>query len=408
MTAEIIAVGTELLLGDIVNTNAQFLSKELAQLGIGVYAQTVVGDNPQRLESAILSALSRADMVILSGGLGPTDDDITKETAAKVFDLPLDFHEEIYEKILMRVSKNASSTNKKQAYVPKGAHVFENNNGTAPGLLMEKDGKRLILLPGPPAELEPMFTTSVLPYLESITDCTIVSETIRIFGIGEAQIGEMVRDLSENGNPTVAPYVKNGDVALRITAKGENEDACKELIAPVAQEIRNRFGSYVYGTGDMDLKTKVVQYLVDNNMTVATAESCTAGMIAAAIGDLPGVSEIFCEGYVTYSNEAKEKLLGVPHEILEKHGAVSPKTATAMAEGVCRKTGVKIGISATGIAGPGGGTKNKPVGLVYIGVCIDGVVSVRQCNLKGNRSRVRFMTVLNAFDEVRRRLSIPS
>lgn len=408
MTAEIIAVGTELLLGDILNTNAQFLSRELAQLGIGVYAQTVVGDNSRRLKDALNTALSRADMVVLSGGLGPTDDDITKETAAEVFGQELVFHQEIYDKILSRVSKNASRTNKKQAYVPKGAYILTNDNGTAPGLVMEHGGKLLMLLPGPPAELEPMFLHYALPILKHKTDCVILSETIRLFGIGEAQVGETVRDLSECENPTVAPYVKNGDVTLRITARAENEAACNKLIAPAAEEIRARFGDFVYGTGETDLKTKVVQYLIDNNLTVATAESCTAGLIAAAIGDVPGVSSVFREGFVTYSNEAKEKNLGVPGEILKSYGAVSEQTARAMAEGVCQKTNAKIGISATGIAGPDGGTKDKPVGLVYIGVCIGGETSVRKCELKGNRARVRFMTVLNAFDELRKRLSVPS
>ncbi len=408
MTAEIIAVGTELLLGDILNTNARFLAKELAQMGIGVYAQTVVGDNAGRLKDALNAALKKADMVVLSGGLGPTDDDITKETAAEVFGQNLEFHQEIYDKILSRISKNASETNKKQAYVPEGAYVLPNDNGTAPGLVMEKDGKTLLLLPGPPAELEPMFLTYAVPVLKRKTNCVIQSETIRLFGIGEAQVGETVRDLSERDNPTVAPYVKNGDVTLRITARAESKTACAGLIAPVSREIRARFGDFVYGTGETDLKTKVVQYLIDNNLTVATAESCTAGLIAAAIGDVSGVSNIFCEGFVTYSNEAKEKNLGVPGEILKTFGAVSEETAKAMAEGVCKKTNAKIGISATGIAGPGGGTKTKPVGLVYIGVCVEGETSVRKCELKGNRARVRFMTVLNAFDELRKRLDIPS
>lgn len=408
MTAEIIAVGTELLLGDILNTNAQFLSRELAQLGIGVYAQTVVGDNAYRLKDAITTALNRADMVVLSGGLGPTDDDITKETAAEVFGTSLVFHQEIYDKIMLRIPKNAPESNKKQAYVPEGAHLLTNDNGTAPGLAMENNGKMMILLPGPPMELEPMFSNYVIPILKRKTNCVIQSQTIRMFGIGEAQVGETVRDLAACQNPTVAPYVKDGDVTLRITARAESGEACNDLIAPVADIIYARFGDFVYGTGDTDIKTKVVQYLIENRLTVATAESCTAGLIAAALGDIPGVSDIFYEGFVTYSNDAKEKNLGVPQDILKSYGAVSEQTARAMAEGVCKRTNAKIGISATGIAGPGGGTNEKPVGLVYIGVCIGGETSVRKCEIKGNRARVRFMTVLNAFDELRKRLKIPS
>lgn len=407
MKAEIIAVGTELLLGEILNTNTQFLSRELAQLGVSVYEQTVVGDNTVRLRDALVTALDRADIVVLSGGPGPTGDDITKETAAKVFDRNLIFSQASYDKILLRISKNASETNRKQAYIPEGASVLANDNGTAPGIIMEKDGKMLVLLPGPPSELEPMFLNHVVPMLKNKTGCVILSETLRLFGIGEAQVGETVRDLSESENPTVAPYVKNGDVTLRITAKAENEKACTALIAPVAAKIRSRFGDFVYGTGETDLKTKVVQYLINNRLTVATAESCTAGMIAAAIGDIAGVSDIFCEGFVTYSNSAKEKNLGVSAEILKTYGAVSEQTAKAMAEGVCKKTNAAIGISATGIAGPGGGTKDKPVGLVYIGICVNGVTGVRRCLLKGSRERIRFMTMLNAFDELRIRLKIP-
>ncbi len=407
MTAEIIAVGTELLLGDILNTDAQFLAKELATLGIGMYAQTVVGDNEARLTDAIRTALNRADLVILSGGLGPTDDDITRETAAKVFGKPLIYHEEIYEKIVARINRKISESNKRQAFVPEGATILHNDNGTAPGLLMEQDGKTLILLPGPPMELEPMFRDKVYPLLKEKTGSVIVSETIRLFHIGESAVGEAVSDLMASSNPTVAPYVKNGDVTLRVTARAENEDAARAMIAPVKNHILHRLYDYVYGFGETDLVSKVLQYCMEKHLTLSTAESCTAGMIAAAIGDMPGVSEIFFEGFVTYSNEAKEKNLGVPHEILEKYGAVSIATARAMAEGVCRRTGSCIGISATGIAGPGGGTPEKPVGLVYIGVCINGETSVRKCLLHGSRSRIRHMTVLNAFDEVRTQLGIP-
>ena len=406
MTAEIIAVGTELLLGDILNTDAQFLAKELASLGIGLYAQTVVGDNRERLTQAIQTALSRADLVLLSGGLGPTDDDITRETAAEIFGRPLIYHEEIYEKIVARITRNISESNKRQAFVPEGATVLSNDNGTAPGLLMEKDGKTLILLPGPPMELEPMFRDKVRPLLIAKTGNVILSETVRLFGIGESSVGETVRDLMAYENPTVAPYVKSGDVTLRITARAETHDAALALIAPVKQEILSRFPDYVYGFGEETLVPKVLRYCMEEKLTLSTAESCTAGLIAAAIGAVPGVSDIFFEGFVTYSNDAKEKNLGVPHDILKKHGAVSEETARAMAEGVCARTGADIGISATGIAGPGGGTNDKPVGLVYIGVCIRGETTVRKCLHKGSRSRVRHLTVLNAFDEVRQRLNI--
>lgn len=407
MTAEIIAVGTELLLGDILNTDAQFLAKELAALGIGLYAQTVVGDNRERLTLAIQTALQRADLVILTGGLGPTDDDITRETAAEVMGKPLIYHEEIYEKIAARIRANIPESNKRQAYVPEGATILQNDNGTAPGLLIEQDEKMLILLPGPPKELEPMFTDKVIPLLSSKTGAVICSETVRLFGIGESAVGETVRDLMHAENPTVAPYVKEGDVTLRITARAETEKSASDLILPVKDEIVSRFPDHVYGFGEDTLPTKVLRFCLENNFSIAVAESCTAGLIAATIGDMPGASAIFAEGFVTYSNEAKEKNLGVPHEILASHGAVSEETARAMAEGVCAKTGAFIGISATGIAGPGGGTPEKPVGLVYIGVCVGGKTSVRKCMLHGNRSRVRRTTVLHAFDELRKRLQIP-
>lgn len=407
MTAEIIAVGTELLLGDILNTDAQFLAKELAALGIGLYAQSVVGDNHERLTLAIQTALQRADIVILTGGLGPTDDDITRETAARVLGKPLIYHTEIYEKIAARIKANIPESNKRQAYVPEGATILHNDNGTAPGLFLEQDGKMLILLPGPPKELEPMFTDKVVPLLSQKTGAVICSETVRLFGIGESAVGETVRDLMQADNPTVAPYVKEGDVTLRITARAKTEKDASDLILPIKDEIVSRFPDHVYGFGSDTLPTKVLRFCLEKDFSIAVAESCTAGLIAATIGDMPGASAIFAEGFVTYSNEAKEKNLGVPHEILVSLGAVSEETARAMAEGVCEKTGSFIGISATGIAGPGGGTPEKPVGLVYIGVCVGGKTTVRRCLLHGNRDRVRRSTVLQAFDELRKRLQIP-
>ncbi len=414
MNAEIIAVGTEILLGDITNTNAKYLAEELASLGIGVYYQSVVGDNRDRLLKAFQDGFNRADIVITTGGLGPTDDDITKETGAEYFGKKLVLHEESLERINKYFSgRKMSGTNVKQAYVPEGCAVLKNDNGTAPGIIIEENGKILVMLPGPPVEMKPMFCESVKPYLKGREGHTIISRTIRLTGIGESSAAEIVRDMMAEGvNPTVAPYAKEDGVFLRITARGDDEKQCVELIEPAAKEIYNRLGEYIYGENDTTLAQAVAASLVEKNISVATAESLTGGMLAAKLVDVEGISRIFKEGFITYSNESKIKTLGVGSETLEKYGAVSQQTAAEMAKGAALTAGTEMGLSTTGIAGgsvvtnPSRGESdisyNKPVGRVYIGIYFKGKTYTKELNIKGDRLKVRTRTVAYMLDFVRR------
>ncbi len=408
MKAEIIAVGTEILVGDIVNTNAQFLSKELFNLGIDMYYQTVAGDNPLRLKEAIRLAYERADLVIFSGGLGPTEDDLTKETVAEYFHVPLLFHEEIKDEIKEYLrgyaKKGYPESNWKQAYIPEGAMILHNKRGTAPGIILEKNEKIAIMLPGPPRELIPMFSELVEPYLRTKSSFVMASKVVRLFGIGEARVGEIMADLMAGSNPTVAPYAKDNEVTLRIAAKADSKAAAKTMIETSLQEVKKRVGEYIYGYDEDDMARTTAALLMQNNLTVACAESCTAGLLTATLGNMPGISSVLGESIVTYSNEAKEKYLSVSPKTLAAFGAVSQETAWEMAEGIWKKTGVDIGVSITGIAGPDGGTPEKPVGLVYVGVCYGGTVTVKELRLHGDRLKVRQSTVMHALNEIRERV----
>lgn len=406
MKAEIIAVGTEILLGDIVNTNAQYLAKELAALGIEMYYQQVVGDNEERILHAFDEGFSRSDIIITSGGLGPTTDDLTKEVAAKYFNkelLPDQNSIEAIKEYFSLTGRKMAENNLKQGFIPEGSIVLKNNNGTAPGVIIEEDGKIMIILPGPPKELKPMFEESVRPYLERRTDSILVSKMVKILGIGESSVAEEIKDLIENQtNPTIAPYAKEVGVALRLTAKAKNEEEALELIKPVEDEIKKRLGNNVYATEDISIEEVVAKLLIEKNLTISTAESCTGGMIASTLINYPGISQVFLEGAVTYSNEAKHNRLGVKNETLDKYGAVSEETAIEMAVGIAKTAGTNVSIITTGIAGPGGGTEEKPVGLVYIGVYVNGEVKVQRCIFKGNRDRIRIQATIKGLDMLRR------
>ncbi len=409
MRAEILSVGTELLLGDILNTNAQYLAKELAALGIELYYQTVVGDNPKRLEETLYHAFSRADLVITTGGLGPTDDDLTKETAAKYFDEPLVLDEKALEQIQVvfhRMGKKMTENNKKQAFVPENnCVVMYNANGTAPGIIIEKDGKIIIMLPGPPKEVVPMFETQAKPYLARKQEHTFISRVLRVASVGESAMEAMVKDLIDAQiNPTIAPYAKEGEALLRITAKAKDEAEANRLIDPVASALKERLGKSVYAEGETNMETEVAKLLMAQKKTIAVAESCTGGEISSQLVRFPGISEVFLEGCVTYSNEAKMKRLGVSEETLAKFGAVSKETAIEMAEGIAKSAGAQIGIATTGIAGPDGGTEDKPVGLVYIGLYINGIVEAKEFHFAGNRNKVRERATFQALDWLRRKL----
>ena len=402
MRAEIITVGTEILLGDIVNTNSQFLAKELANLGVEVYYQGTVGDNEDRLLESLEESLHRSDMVITTGGLGPTKDDLTKETAAKLFNQELVFHEESWREIeayFNKLGKVPTENNKKQAYFPKEAIVLKNNNGTAPGAILKKDNKTIIVLPGPPREMKPMFEEHVKPYLQYLTDDILVSKTLRFYGIGESSLENAIIDIiNEQSNPTIAPYAKDTEVTLRITAKAISEEVAMDLINPVIDKIEDRVGQYIYSQGESTLEDTVAEMLVNKNLTISVAESCTGGMVSSNLINYPGISSVFMEGCITYSNEAKMKSLGVKKETLDKFGAVSEETAREMAEGIARRYNTNIGISTTGIAGPEGGTKEKPVGLVYFGIYINGKVKAKRYIFNGSRQQVRLRatkTILN-------------
>jgi nicotinamide-nucleotide amidase len=409
MRAEIIAVGTELLLGDIVNSNAQYIAKELAVLGIGVYRQTVVGDNEERLLYALEEAFKSSDIVITSGGLGPTKDDLTKEVCAKYLGKELCCHEASYNEIkeyFIKTGREFKGYNEKQAYFPADAVVLKNEHGTAPGCIMEDGGRTIINLPGPPREMIPMFKNSVEPYLRQFTQDGLFSKTLRILGIGESHMAEKLEDIIEaQSNPTIAPYAKEYDVTLRITARACSEAEAATLIEPVEVKIRERLGEDIYGEGEVSIEEVVGKMLVDKGLTISTAESCTGGLVAGRLINYPGISSVFMEGVVTYSNEAKMKRLGVKSETLELHGAVSEETAREMAEGIARAARTDIGISITGIAGPGGGTKEKPVGLVYAGLFIKDKAYVKKFNFHGSREAVRNRTVTNTLDWLRRELN---
>jgi len=406
MVVELISVGTELLLGNIVNTNAAYLSEKCAQLGLSCYFQTVVGDNEERLTYALKSAMDRADIVILSGGLGPTEDDLTKEVAAKVCGRELEMHEPSKKALQAYFTERGiemTDNNWKQAMMPVGAIVLPNPNGTAPGVIIEAESAKVILLPGPPNELYPMFEESVVPYLEKLTDQVIVSQTVKICGIGESKAEEMVKDLIDaQTNPTIATYAKTGEVHIRVTAAAEDKKAAAKLMKPVVKELKSRFGKNVYTTEeDVTLEKAVLDLLLANDLTVTCAESCTGGLLSARLINVPGVSEVYKAGVVTYSNKAKKRLLGVKKPTLDKHTAVSAKTATEMVKGAETLAKADVAVAVTGIAGPDGGTKEKPVGLVYIACAVKDEVTVKEYHFKGNRSKIRESAVAAALTLMR-------
>lgn len=401
MIAELISVGTEILLGNIVNTNAAYLSEKCAGLGLSCYYQDVVGDNEERLCETIKTALSRADVLLISGGLGPTQDDLTKEAAARVMGKSLYLHEkskaliqDFFEKRGLEITDN----NWKQAMVPEGCIVVDNPNGTAPGIIMAENGKHVILMPGPPNELIPMFETSIIPYLGKLQSGVIYSQTVKICGVGESKAETMVKDLiEEQSNPTIATYAKTGEVHLRVTARAEDEKAAKKLVKPVVKELKARFGSHVYTTEDeVTLEKAIVDLLLANKLTISTVESCTGGLLAARLINVPGVSEVYKSGYIAYSNKAKRRLLGIKKNILVKHGAVSKEIAREMVKGAALLSKADVAVSITGIAGPDGGSEEKPVGLVYIGCSVRGKITIKEYHFSGDRAKIRENTVSSA------------
>ena len=416
MKVELVSVGTELLLGDIVNTNTAYLSKELAALGFGVFRQTTVGDNRERLIKTLESAFFENDMVIITGGLGPTDDDITKECAAEYFSRDFYFHEYSWVKILERLTRSGrniiTENNKKQAMIPEGAIVLENFCGTAPGIIIEENNKRIILLPGPPREMRDMFEKSVKPYLEKFSNKHFISKYVRFYGIGESLLETKIKDIMDNQtNPTLALYAKTGEVLLRITASGEDKNECEQLISEQLKEIEKRVGEYIYLVGDEDISgtqtemnNVVANLLIENNFTISVAESLTGGKISSMLVEKSGISESFLEGVVCYSNKSKINTLGVNEETLENFGAVSEEVAKEMALGVANRLGADFAVATTGIAGPNSDESGKPVGLAYIGIYSQGEVSAKEVFFTGDRELIRYRTTVEAFAEVRKNI----
>lgn len=409
MKAEIIAVGTEILLGDIINTNAQYISQELAKLGIEVFHQEVVGDNENRLLEVLEQALRRSDLVITTGGLGPTQDDLTKETVCKYFNMDLVLHKEsneVLKSMFKKMGREVTDNNLKQVYFPKEAIVLANPNGTAPGALIKKNNKMVAVLPGPPKEMKLMFENQLKKHLKEVGDGTIISRVVRVLGIGESAAAAKLKNFIENGvNPTVAPYAKEEDIIFRVTARANTEEEALKLIEPVVEQVEKSLGLDFYGEGaDTTIEEVIGKLLITKGLKIATAESCTGGMIASRLISFPGISEVFLEGAVTYSNEAKVRTLNVKEETLNKCGAVSEETAKEMAIGIATRTGADISVVTTGIAGPSGGTEDKPVGLVFIGVYYKGAVIVKRFVFNGDRNKVRTRATITALDMVRREI----
>ncbi len=397
--AEILCVGTELLIGDIVNTNAAYLARRLATLGIGVYRQSVVGDNPARLEADLATALTRADLVITSGGLGPTADDLTKECAARVFGRAMYCHQPSLARIeayFKATGREMTPNNRKQAMMPEGATVFQNDYGTAPALaLVREDGKTLILLPGPPRELEPLFRERVEPFLRPRCEAVLFSRNIHIAGLGESAVESLLPPaLLAGQNPTVAPYCVAGEVRLRVTARAEDEASAAALCDTALEAVRNSpVGEFIYAIDSPSPEAALLKELLERGLRIATAESCTGGLIAKRLTDLAGSSGAVVGGLVTYMTESKTALLGVPAELIAQNGVVSAPVATAMASACAERLGADLAVATTGFAGPGGGTEKEPVGTVYIAVCYRGQTSCRRLSLSPMRDRAYIRTV---------------
>lgn len=392
-------------MGDILNTDAQFLSIELARLGISVIHQSTVGDNRERLLAQLKEAADRSDIIILSGGLGPTPDDLTKEVCCEFFGKKMFLHEPTVEKIKTYFSTKGmemAQNNLKQAMLPKDCVIFPNDNGTAPGMAIEKDGVHILVLPGPPRELKPMFRNCAVPYLMQFSDRIIVSHNIRTFGIGESLMAERVNDLFDAENPTVAPYAKDGEALLRVTSMARTKEEAENLCKPVINEIKNRLDGFVYGVDYTCIEEAVIEKLKEKHIKVTTAESCTGGLIAKRITDVPGASEVFDCGIISYANEIKHRVLGVSEDDLKKYGAVSEPVARQMAQGALKVSGADIAVSVTGIAGPDSDSTNKPVGLVYIGLADRDNVWVRELRTsRKDRSYNRYVSASNALNMIR-------
>ena len=385
MSAEIISVGTELLLGEIANTDAQDISECLAELGLDLYYHTVVGDNPQRLRDVLRLAKSRSDLIITTGGLGPTYDDLTKEVICETLGLPLELHEPSLERMrgfFADLGREMTENNKKQAYMPEHCTVLENPNGTAPGCCIEQDGKTLIMLPGPPREMKPMFDHWAVPILTKDHEYMLVSRNLYFFGIGESLLESRLKELMVSSlNPTVAPYAKTGEVMLRVTAKVRDPKEADTVMAPAMEKIREAAGAYLYGIDVGNLQTAAVRLLKEKGLHVAMAESCTGGLVSKRITEVSGASEVFECGICTYSNRMKQQFLHVKEKTLQKFGAVSAETAAEMAEGIRAVSGADIGVSVTGNAGPGA-SEGKPVGMVFVGVSSKNYTSVISLNIR--------------------------
>lgn len=409
MTAELIAVGTELLLGNIVNSDAQMLSEGLAALGITVHYHTVVGDNPQRLADALEIARKRADIIITTGGLGPTCDDLTKQTIAKTFGRGLELHEDILATIRdyfeHKLNRPMTDNNVQQAMLPVDCTVFDNPVGTAPGCAFVENGVHVLMLPGPPRECRYMFENRAVPYLKKLSGKVIVSHEMRVFGLGESQVEERLHGpMSRLENPTLAPYAKDNECLVRATASADSEKEAEALLKPLMAQVREALGDTVYGVDVSSLEEVVANILTKKGLTLSAAESCTGGLVAKRLTDRPGASKFFRGGVVSYTNQVKHSILGIPDGLLDQYGAVSGQVAKAMAEGCRRVCGSDLAVSTTGVAGPDPDDRNNPVGTVFIALTDgrDTICKKLSCGKGRGRAQVRTAAAQNVFDMLRR------
>ena len=410
MTAEILSVGTELLLGNVANTDARDISEKLSELGIDVFYHSVVGDNPERLTQAVNIAKGRADIIITTGGLGPTCDDLTKQVLAAAFGLALRFDEEEAERIKNYFAKRLhgrpmTENNLQQALLPEGCTVFHNEWGTAPGCAFLAEGRHVIMLPGPPRECNAMFKNCAMPYLRALSDDVIVSHSIRVFGEGESAVESLLRDMmNELTNPTLAPYAKEGEVMLRVTAKAKTKNEAEKMMKPVMDKVLEILGDIVYGVDVNSLEERVFEQMLSKNLTLAAAESCTGGLLSKRMTDISGASQIFKGGTVVYSVESKEKLLGIEPKLIEEKGAVSAEVAGEMARNVRKILNADIGVGITGFAGPAADATHD-VGTVFVSLATENETFVHQLHLGFGRDRIRTMSANCGFDMLRRYLT---